>query len=274
MHSLPISAIVVARNAERTVAGCLEWVQRNGPAEIIVVDGVSSDRTADIAQLYTSKIYSDAGRGVSFAHQLGLAQATQPYIAYVDADIILPDAALATMLDEMKAGGFANVQAGLVPARSATYWERTQDWQVKVRQSRYPGGLSACVLDKRVALEIGFDPTIRIAGDDIDFLYRLKSAGYTAAISSVAVTHMHRLDFRGLVRQKFWYGRAKPALMRKYGPWKGDLWAPAVMVYWLAFCIIRGDFNLIPYSLVAGLADTAGMIKGLFEMTGNKAAAK
>ena len=268
MHKLPVSAVIVAKNAAKTIENCLASVRANHPVEIIVVDGKSTDGTLEIARAYTERIYSDEGQGVSVAHQLGLEQATQPYIAYIDADIMLPDGALEAMLKELKAGGFANMQARVVPLKLETYWERAQDEQIRSRQSRVPGGLGACVMDKDAALKIGFDPAIRIAGDDMDFLYRLKSAGYKAGISSVTVTHEHRTGFKGLVRQRFWYGRGKPALIRKHGPWKGDLWAPAVMAYWLALCIVKGKPNLIPYTLVCGLADSAGMVKGLFELRG------
>jgi glycosyltransferase involved in cell wall biosynthesis len=276
MDKLAVSAVIVVKNAEKTIKDCLESVRRNNLAEIVIVDGRSTDRTLEIARAYTERIYSDEGKGVSFAHQLGLERAAQQYVAFIDADIVLPDGALATMLEELKTGGFADMQARLIPLKSGTYWERAQDEQIRSRQSRVPGGLSACVLDKEVALKIGFDPAIRIAGDDIDFLYRLKSSGYKAGISVVAVTHEHRTDFRGLVRQKFWYGRAKPALMLKHGPWRGELWALAVMAYWLAFYTLRGKLHLIPYVLVSGLADSAGMVRGLFELRGaaKKAAAR
>ena len=62
MGVLPISVIVPAKNAESTIEECLISVQRNNPAEIIVVDGNSSDRTVEIARRYTEEIYSDEGR--------------------------------------------------------------------------------------------------------------------------------------------------------------------------------------------------------------------
>jgi len=264
--TLPISAIIVVKNGEKTLADCLKSVQSNNVAEIIIIDGKSTDATLTIARQFTDRIYSDDGKGVSFAHQLGLENAIQPFVAFIDADILLPNGTLAAMLGELKARGLANIQALLIPLKPSTYWERADERHNIIRQSHNIGGLSACVLDKEIAMKLGFDPAIRIAGDDIDFLYRLKKAGYKAGISSIAVTHEHRTGFRNLVRQRFWYGRAKPALIRKHGPWKGELWAPAVMAYWLVFSVIRGRLNLIPYTLVSGLADSAGMVKGMFEL--------
>jgi glycosyltransferase involved in cell wall biosynthesis len=266
MATIPITCIVLARNAEKTLRSCLESVLRNNPTEIIVVDGMSRDRTKEIAKAFTNTIISDEGQGVSAAHQLGLEKAGQSFISFIDADIVLPDGALETMLAELKSTGFANLQARLVPQTAETYWQRAQDAQIRARQARTPGGLAACVIPTDVARKVGFDAGIYIAGDDLDFLYRLKRAGYKAGISTVNVAHKHRVGFQDLVRQKFWYGRAKPALIRKHGPFKGELWAPAVMAYWLAVYIIKGRWNLIPYVLVSGIADSAGMVKGVFEL--------
>lgn len=266
--TLPLSAIIVVKNGEKTLDACLKSVRSNNPAEIIIIDGNSTDATLTIARRYTERIYSDEGKGVSFAHQLGLEKAVQPYITFVDADIMLPDGALATMLDELNTMGCANIQATLIPLPPSTYWERADEQHNKIRQLQNAGGLSACILVKDTALIVGFDPSIRIAGDDVDFLFRLKSGGHKIGASSVKAVHANRAVFKTLVRQKFWYGRAKPALMRKHGPWRGELWAPAVMAYWLAVYTLKGKLHLIPYVLVSGLADSAGMVKGLFELHG------
>ena len=63
MEKLPISVIIVAKNAERTIEECLEKIRRNDPVEIIIIDGDSTDRTVEIARKFTRRIYSDGGRG-------------------------------------------------------------------------------------------------------------------------------------------------------------------------------------------------------------------
>ena len=45
-----ITAVVPARNAEHLLPGCLEALRQSGVAEIIVVDGLSTDKTVDIAR--------------------------------------------------------------------------------------------------------------------------------------------------------------------------------------------------------------------------------
>ena len=50
MHSLPVAVVIPAYNAERSIAEALEsvCVQMARPAEIIVVNDGSTDRTAVI----------------------------------------------------------------------------------------------------------------------------------------------------------------------------------------------------------------------------------
>ena len=89
MEKLPISVIIVAKNAEATIAECMSAVQKNKPFEIIVIDGNSTDRTIEISRRYTERIYSDEDKGLGYARQLGAEMANQEYIAYVDSYVIL-----------------------------------------------------------------------------------------------------------------------------------------------------------------------------------------
>jgi glycosyltransferase involved in cell wall biosynthesis/pyruvate-formate lyase-activating enzyme len=281
---LPISVIIPVRNMESTIEECLISVQRNNPAEIIVVDGNSSDRTVEIARKYTEKIYSDEGRGtsyarearaISYARQLGAEQATQEYIAYVDADMVLPEETLSTMLAELKAGGYANIQAKVLAASLNTYWERATDWYCRFMYSRKgQGGTSAAVLRRDTVLNIRFDPFI-FSGDDYDFLKRLKVRGYKLGCSSASVYHHHRAHFKSLAKWWFHIGWGYPYLMKKWGPWRKGLWTPLVSVYFVALCLIKGKPNFIPYFVVVvGIAGTAGMVKGFAQIIGEALASR
>jgi glycosyltransferase involved in cell wall biosynthesis len=270
MEVLPISVIIPVKNMESTIEECLISVQRNNPAEIIAVDGNSTDRTVEIARRYTEKIYSDEGGGPSYAHQLGAEQATQEYIAYVDADMVLPQGTLATMFAELKEGGYANIQAKVLAASLNNYWERATDWYDRFMYSRKgQGGLAAGLLRRDTVLNVRFDPSFKFYGDDYDFLKRLKVRGYKLGSSSASVYHHHRSDLRSLARQWFRYGWGYPYLMRKWGPWRGGLWCPLVAVYFIARCLIKGKPQFIPYFVVVvGAAGTAGMVKGFAQIIG------
>ena len=54
-----ISVVVCVKNEESRIEGCLKSIITNHPSEIIVVDGDSSDNTAEIALKYTSRCRKD-----------------------------------------------------------------------------------------------------------------------------------------------------------------------------------------------------------------------
>lgn len=267
MDNLPISVIVIAKNAESTIGECLNSVQRNSPAEIIVVDGNSTDGTVEVAQKYTDRIYSDDGKGQAYARQLGAEVATQEYIAYVDSDVILMEATLQTMLAEFRDSSYISMRAQESPDRKCSnYWE----WARLQQQPLRPGEhLSTCtgLFRRETILKYGFDPSAEHL-DDLDLEFRLRKEGYEFGISSALFYYQHDAGLSSLAQRSFLYGRWKPRAIRRYGPWHARFWPPLVTLYWLGFCLIKGKLKLIPYFIVDGFIQTAGMIKGCFELIG------
>ena len=267
MKVLPISVITVARNAEATIDDSLSSIQKNNPAEIIVVDGNSSDRTVEITRKYTGRIYSDDGRGLAHARQLGAEQATQEYISYIDADITLPPGTLATMLDEFQSSPYVSISARIkAGSRPAYYWERATHEHVQIIFSR--GNticLAASLLKRDTILKYGFDPLFPLL-DDTELIYSLSKDRYKFGISSACAYHYHRANLKGFAKQRFVNGRGKAQFLWKYGLWHPTMWTPLLTIYMLGFCLIKGKPNLIPYFLLGGIIETAGIMKGFLEL--------
>lgn len=81
-----ISTCLVVRNEEKVIRNCLESI-RDIVDEIIVVDGESSDKTADICKIYTDKIYYRKPQGFVEPDRLfALEKATGEWILVIDAD--------------------------------------------------------------------------------------------------------------------------------------------------------------------------------------------
>lgn len=266
MEVLPVSVITVTRNAEDTIEDCLSSIQRNNPAEIIVVDGNSRDRTVEIAKKYTERIYSDEGIGLTYARQLGAERATQEYISYVDADIVLPPGTLATMLQEFKASGYATISAQIKAGSPSTYWERAMKEHIQIIFSRGNVlGLATCLLKRDTIMKYPFDPRFpRI--DDAVLIRELSKDGHRFGVSSAFAYHYHKADLKGFYRQRFVNGRAKAQFLWKYGLLHLTMWTPLTTAYMLGFCLIKGKPDLIPYFLLGGIIETGGMAKGFFEL--------
>jgi glycosyltransferase involved in cell wall biosynthesis len=263
---LPISVIIPAKNAERTITACLSCIAANNPAEIILIDGNSSDRTVDLASPFITASYSDDGRGPGFAHQLGVEKANQEYVSYVDADIILSDHTLEDLLNDLRASNCVTMQAMIMSASLSTYWERVADWRFKRFQKRSGGMLSAVVSKKETVLKYGFDPLIKYAGDDYDFEQKVKKSGAKMGTSDTVVLHYHRSDMKNIFKQSSRNGRGAVFFIKKFGPWDIRRWPPLVIFYWVPVCIINGKLNYILFFLIDSIAGLHGMIIGTADL--------
>jgi len=84
----PVSVVVTAHNSELFLGDTLQSVldQTLAPAEVIVVDDGSTDRSPEIAEAKGARVIRQANAGVSAARNAGVRAATQPWIAFLDDD--------------------------------------------------------------------------------------------------------------------------------------------------------------------------------------------
>lgn len=80
-----LSAILITRNEERDLPGCLESL-RGLADEIVVVDSGSTDRTREIARRHTGKVFEHEFSGYGPQKQFALEQAAGDWVLNVDAD--------------------------------------------------------------------------------------------------------------------------------------------------------------------------------------------
>jgi glycosyltransferase involved in cell wall biosynthesis len=79
-----ISAIVITKNEEANISDCLNsisWVD-----EIILIDAESTDKTIEIAQKFTSKIFNHPWEGFAKQKEFALSKVSNEWILSIDAD--------------------------------------------------------------------------------------------------------------------------------------------------------------------------------------------
>jgi glycosyltransferase involved in cell wall biosynthesis len=218
---LPVSVIICARNRESTLARCLQTVEATSPAEVIVIDGVSKDRTVEVAAAAGYRVVSDGGAGLGAARQLGAELATKPYVAFVDSDVSLAPGTLRILLDEAEENGWDAVQARILgPTNRQSYWQRGEQWRRMVQERPGPAAALGClatVVRRDLIREVRFDPAFSGASEDGDFFFRAREAGATIGLSYRAVAyHEDRGGFWGFGRQRIWHGQGIARIMVRH----------------------------------------------------------
>ncbi len=90
-RAVQLSVVVLTKNEEQRIVRCLEsvtWVD-----EIVVIDGMSTDRTVELCQRYGARVIQHPFGG-SFAEErnLGLEQARGEWVLQIDADdVVTPE---------------------------------------------------------------------------------------------------------------------------------------------------------------------------------------
>jgi glycosyltransferase involved in cell wall biosynthesis len=210
--SVPLSVVICVRNRARVLGDCLRAVKAAAPAEVLIVDGASTDGTVAIATASGYRVVSDQGAGLGAARQLGAERASYPYVMYVDSDVILAPNTLKTLLDEAEANGWDALQAQMLGvSERPSYWQRGELWRRSVQDRPGPAAALGCLatlVRRELVCRVAFDPMFPGAAEDGDFFFRARKHGARIAISESAVAyHEDRRDFWSFARQRIWHGR-------------------------------------------------------------------
>lgn len=266
-----VAVVVPVRNAEGMLGACLESIVRQGPAELIVVDGLSTDRTVEIARSFGVRILSDEGRGLPAARSIGAQAATTRYVALVDADVVLPDGSLDALLREFHEGGYTALQAGLESESGPGYWGQALAEHHRSGRSRYWFGLVATIFDRDALLAHGFDAAFE-SGEDIELRWRLAQAGDKAGVSRRTIVR-HRFDdtwefARGQFRAD---GRGLARMVRKHrlGGARLLLLPAAAGARGVVLSVLRRKPRWIPYYVAFAILNYKAMIGELLPRRGD-----
>jgi len=242
-----VSVVAGIRNEEKFIEECIEsLLQLDYPQdsyEVIIVDGMSTDKTRDLVQKYPVKLLLNERKNVAAARNLGVKNARGDLVAFTDGDCKVDPLWLKTLVIEMKNApddvacvGGPNLVFDTDPVfgRVVGYAQETFLGSGGSAQSNnstkkhYVASLPNCnaMYRKNTIVEAGYFDERFVIGQDGDLNYRINKIGYKFLYVPEAKVLHHR---RGTLK-------SFSVRMFKYGMWMGELFKKhGEFVRWYAF---------------------------------------
>lgn len=253
------SVIVCTRNGRARIGNCLFAIRkiRDSHFETLVVDDGSTDETADyVAENFpwATLLRLDA-RGLSAARNAGAAAAAGEVLVFTDDDCE-PDS---EWIERLRP---AFSDSRLAAAGGPNLPPAPRTWEEAVVRAA-PGAPSHVLLDDEEAEHLpgcnlavtraafekigGFDPQFQTAGDDVDFCWRLRDAGFRLGfVPGAFVWHWRRPSVAAFLRQQVGYGHAERLLLAKH-PGRFSEHGDA---NWQGFVYGGGPVRVMPDSII------------------------
>lgn len=267
-----VSVVVCAYNAQSTLRECLESLTLVDypDLEVIVVDDGSKDATGQIAAEFPQFVtITQTNHGLSHARNVGAERATGEIVVYTDSDCVVDPDWLRLLVQGMR-----DQQVEAIGGPNIT--PHSDGWSAQC-VAVSPGNPSHVMLDDHYAEHVpgcnmafrrdvllgigGFDTQYRVAGDDVDFCWRLLDEGYSIGYASGAfVWHHRRETVKAYLKQQIGYGRAE-ALLNFMHPhrfsvvgraiWHGRIYgAGAAGLPLIPERIYYGPFGYAPFQMI------------------------
>jgi len=198
------SVVIPALNEEGYLLGLIEALhaQTLPPAQIIVADAGSTDRTREIAAEAGCTVVT--GGKPSVGRNAGAEVATADLIVFLDADVVPPPTFLADAIEEFDAGGYIVATALIESLESGAaneFMADAVDLYLQMTRPFSPHAPGACIFVRREAhvAVAGFNEQVVLA-EDHDYVQRVSKLGEFGILTSVRIpVSMRRMDEERIV---------------------------------------------------------------------------
>jgi glycosyltransferase involved in cell wall biosynthesis len=218
-NKIKISLIIPAYNEELYIESCLNAAVKNSKGffhEIIVIDNNSTDSTKKIAEKFPGvKVVHESRKGLTRARQKGLEIATGDFLAYIDADTLLPEFWAEKAVDHFTKNPEAVSLSGPYRyydgSKFKNFFAHLFWWLSAPLTYRFVGYMilgGNFIAKKEALLKMGgFDKEIEFFGEDTDIARRLSQHGRVVfRMDFYMPSSSRRMIDDGLVKTFFVYG--------------------------------------------------------------------
>ena len=216
--------MIPALNEAEHIAATLASVARQTGAEVIVVDGGSTDGTAEIARdALASSAVVTAERGRARQMNAGAAHATGGVLVFLHADTQLPDGALRMIREALRDAACAGGCFRTTFDDTQSVWMRL--WQARMWMGwhRFAFGDRALFVRRTVFEAVGGFPDQPIF-EDLDLVRAVRRHGHFRFLDAAVVTSARRYRRHGALRQQLrnvglwlgWNAGVSPARLKRF----------------------------------------------------------
>lgn len=215
MSGYDFSVIIPALHEEKTIGDTLSSIERavssfRRRVEIIVVDGGSRDRTAQIAGRYAHRVLVHQKRGIGRARNFGAMHAKGSILAFLDADVRVPENFFSEIYDQFTMNNLAGANCRVMPHQEVCpsgfergfyrFWHNLRRFCYRIKPCGT--GDNGIIVRKDIFNKVnGFDETLPVI-EDLDFVFRASRHGRFAYLKDPTIYETIR-RFRDMGARRF-----------------------------------------------------------------------
>jgi len=177
-----ISVIIPTLQEQNYIGDILSKLNKVKPkVEVIVVDGGSKDKTVEVAQRFTNKVYKTDKRGIAAGRNYGAAKANGDILVFLDTDVTFPDNFPEKVLQTFSVPTVAGATCNIMPIQNqfgTTVFFRLYNLIIRVTAKFKPHSRGEFFAVRKTAFlkAKGFDETMPCL-EDHDLARRLSKIG-------------------------------------------------------------------------------------------------
>jgi glycosyltransferase involved in cell wall biosynthesis len=209
MSKIPVSAVLIVKNAARELPACLASV--DFCAEMLVVDSGSTDATVAIAEASGARVIRSHWRGFGAQKQFAVEQAAHDWVLCIDADECVSDRlrqsllAAFTVLSASTFHAYRYARCNRFMGRYLRHGEGYPDWVVRCFDRRHACWSDDVVHEKVMVAGDAANVVATLAGDllhdSAESLenYLAKQNCYSTLAAEAAIAHGKRARIGNLL---------------------------------------------------------------------------
>jgi len=253
-----ISIVVPTRNEEKNIDACLKSILNldfpKDKYEILVIDGMSTDRTVEIASKYPVRIIENPMYKIGPAHNIGIKDAEGDIIVFTDADVNVDTHFLKFLIEHFSSpdvgcviGGQTCVFGDRFISQIRSAFHDYYDVKIKHQLNREPHEVTwknmstfGTAFRKEILINIGgFDESLDYPDKDIG--YRLSQKYKIIKDRRATIRHYLNKPFTKYCKQIFQTSTTEGILYRRYGAFlstKSIILSIFAVIWFLGYLIL------------------------------------